>query len=100
MKNVAPQNEVDQAPAKVDAVGKVESYGIEYIPDEDRHSRPRNLLWILFGGSMTFGIIVIGWIPVSLGSRVVGFGECDRRRLGDRRDLDGPDEVAGSAKRQ
>ena len=67
MKNVAPQNEVDQAPAKVDAVGKVESYGIEYIPDEDRHSRPRNLLWILFGGSMTFGIIVIGWIPVSLG---------------------------------
>jgi purine-cytosine permease-like protein len=67
MKNVAPKDDVEQPPAKVDAVGKVESYGIEYIPDEDRHSRPRNLLWILFGGSMTFGIIVIGWIPVSLG---------------------------------
>ena len=53
--------------SKVDAVGKIESYGIEFIPDEDRHSRPRNLLWILFGGSMTFGIIVIGWVPVSLG---------------------------------
>jgi purine-cytosine permease-like protein len=60
---------VDAPPtvANVDAVGKVESYGIEHIPDADRHSRPRNLLWILFGGSMTFGIIVIGWVPVSLG---------------------------------
>lgn len=57
----------ESVPTKVDAVGKVESYGIEYIPDEDRHSRPRNLLFILFGGSMTFGIIVIGWVPVSLG---------------------------------
>ncbi|AIY49127.2 NCS1 family transporter [Mycolicibacterium fortuitum subsp. fortuitum DSM 46621 = ATCC 6841 = JCM 6387] len=67
MSQTPPQNEIDRPPIKVDAVGKVESYGIEYIPDEDRHSRPRNLLWILFGGSMTFGIIVIGWVPVSLG---------------------------------
>lgn len=52
---------------KVDAVGKIESYGVEHIPDNDRRSRPRNILYILFGGSMTFGIIVIGWIPVSLG---------------------------------
>lgn len=59
--------EASLATKNVDAVGKVESYGIEYIPDDHRHSRPRNLLWILFGGSMTFGIIVIGWIPVSLG---------------------------------
>lgn len=52
---------------KVDRVGKIESFGVEHIPNEDRRSRPRNILWILFGGSMTFGIIVIGWIPVSLG---------------------------------
>lgn len=51
----------------VDAVGKIESYGVEHIPDAERSSRPRNILFILFGGSMTFGIIVIGWIPVSLG---------------------------------
>ena len=51
----------------VDRVGKIESYGVEYIPESERRSRPRNILWILFGGSMTFGIIVIGWIPVSLG---------------------------------
>ena len=52
---------------KVDRVGKIESFGVEHIPNEDRRSRPRNILWILFGGSMTFGIIVIGWIPVALG---------------------------------
>lgn len=65
--NLAQRQDANQASANVDRFGKVESYGIEYIPDEDRHSRPRNLLWILFGGSMTFGIIVIGWVPVSLG---------------------------------
>lgn len=59
--------EVTPTATNVDAVGKVESFGIEHIPDSHRHSRPRNLLWILFGGSMTFGIIVIGWVPVSLG---------------------------------
>lgn len=59
--------EVREQEEKIDRVGKIESYGVEYIPDEDRRSRPRNILWILFGGSMTFGIIVIGWIPVSLG---------------------------------
>jgi purine-cytosine permease-like protein len=52
---------------RVDKVGKVESFGIEYIPNEERKSRPRNILYILFGGSMTFGIIVVGWVPVSLG---------------------------------
>lgn len=52
---------------RVDKVGKVESYGVDYIPNEERHSRPRNILYILFGGSMTFGIIVVGWVPVSLG---------------------------------
>ena len=51
----------------VDQVGRIESFGIEYIPEEERRSRPRNILWILFGGSMTFGIIVVGWVPVSLG---------------------------------
>lgn len=59
--------DVPQNTTSADAVGKVERYGIETIPDADRNSRPRNILWILFGGSMTFGIIVIGWIPVSLG---------------------------------
>jgi purine-cytosine permease-like protein len=67
MDELVHNREAVPASTHVDAVGKVESFGIEYIPEDHRHSRPRNLLWILFGGSMTFGIIVIGWVPVSLG---------------------------------
>lgn len=66
-KDVQLKEPVRPAETNVDAVGKIESYGIEHIPDEERRSRPRNLLWILFGGSMTYGIIVIGWVPISLG---------------------------------
>lgn len=67
MDKQAQKTDVSLNTSDVDSVGKIESYGIETIPDSERHSRPRNILWILFGGSMTFGIIVIGWIPVSLG---------------------------------
>jgi purine-cytosine permease-like protein len=51
----------------IDQVGRIENYGVDYIPEDQRFSKPINMLWILFGGSMTYGIIVIGWIPVSLG---------------------------------
>ncbi|MEA2247489.1 MAG: hypothetical protein QOH46_2018, partial [Solirubrobacteraceae bacterium] len=50
-----------------DALGRVESYGINYIPEEHRHSRPANISWILFGGSITYSIIVIGWLPIAFG---------------------------------
>ncbi len=51
----------------IDAVGRVESYGVEFIPEEERRSRPANIWWILFGGSLTYSLIIIGWVPVSLG---------------------------------
>ncbi|WP_327151267.1 purine-cytosine permease family protein [Nocardia sp. NBC_01329] len=47
--------------------GEVEKYGTEYIPQEERHSSPSNLSTILFGGSLTFGLIIIGWFPISFG---------------------------------
>lgn len=50
-----------------DALGRVESYGINFIPEEHRHSRPANISWILFGGSITYSIIVIGWLPIAFG---------------------------------
>jgi purine-cytosine permease-like protein len=50
-----------------DRVGRVERHGIDYIPLDERHSRPANLVWILVGGSITFSVIVIGWLPVSFG---------------------------------
>jgi purine-cytosine permease-like protein len=46
---------------------KIEQHGIEYIPLEERHSKPANLGVILFGGSLTFSLIIIGWYPVSFG---------------------------------
>jgi purine-cytosine permease-like protein len=50
-----------------DAFGKVETHGIDYIPERDRHSRPRNIFYILIGANLTFGLIVLGWLPVSFG---------------------------------
>lgn len=51
----------------VDRIGRIEQHGIDYIPEEHRHSRPGNLVWILVGGSITFSVIVIGWLPITFG---------------------------------
>jgi purine-cytosine permease-like protein len=53
--------------ATVDQIGRVERYGIDQIPEAHRHSRPGNIAWILVGGSITFSVIVIGWLPISFG---------------------------------
>jgi purine-cytosine permease-like protein len=50
-----------------DRAGRIEQYGIDFIPEEERKSSPRNLSSILFGGSLTFSIIVLGWFPISFG---------------------------------
>lgn len=60
-----PKYYEDHSP--VDSVGRIERTGIDFIPDEVRRSTPINIWWILLGGSLTFSIIIIGWIPVSLG---------------------------------
>ena len=57
---------VPEIPAK-DQLGRIEQYGIEYIPEEERRSAPKNLFTILFGGSLTFSLIIIGWFPISFG---------------------------------
>lgn len=51
----------------VDAVGRIESRGIDYIPKAERHASPWNLFWILIGGDLAFSLIVFGWLPVSFG---------------------------------
>jgi purine-cytosine permease-like protein len=45
----------------------IERHGIEYIPDEERQSRPGNLFFILLGGSLTFSLFIIGWFPIAFG---------------------------------
>lgn len=46
---------------------RVEPFGTDHIPDTHRKSSPKNLLAILFGGSMTFSVIVIGAFPIAFG---------------------------------
>jgi purine-cytosine permease-like protein len=58
---------VQQVVPPAERIGRVERHGIDYIPLNERHSRPANLVWILVGGSITFSVIVIGWLPVSFG---------------------------------
>lgn len=67
-----PRNQHDgPAPAAVNVAGRaarlIEHHGTDHIPDEERRSSPRNLRAILFGGSMTFSIIVIGAFPIAFG---------------------------------
>lgn len=50
-----------------DRVLRIERYGIEYIPEAERASRPSNLFYILLGGSLTFSLFIIGWFPIAFG---------------------------------
>ena len=50
-----------------DRLTSIEQHGIEFIPDAERASRPSNLFFILFGGSLTFSLIIIGWFPIAFG---------------------------------
>ncbi|ANS31938.1 NCS1 family transporter (plasmid) [Rhodococcus opacus] len=54
-------------PAIRDRLLKVEQHGIDYIPEDERRSRPSNLFVLLLGGSMTFGLFIIGWYPIAFG---------------------------------
>ena len=55
-------------PADVkDRILRIERHGIEFIPDEERASRPVNLFYILLGGCLTFSLFVIGWFPIAFG---------------------------------
>ena len=57
---------LDDAPA-ADRFGRIEALGIEFIPDEERDSRPRNMFTVFFGGNLAFSVIVFGWLPVTFG---------------------------------
>lgn len=51
----------------VDAVGRIETRGVDYIPEAERKSTPRELGYVFFGTQLCFGIIVLGWIPIAFG---------------------------------
>ena len=55
------------AESGIDQVGHIETRGVDYIPAAERHSRPRELATVFFGTQLCFGIIVLGFLPVSFG---------------------------------
>lgn len=45
---------------------KIEPYGIEHIPDEERHGTPRRLFTLWFASNVTIGSYAVGYLAVSL----------------------------------
>lgn len=61
--NLSESSSNDELPQRL----AVEPHGIEYIPEEERYSRPINVVWIMLGSFLTFPGIMLGWIPIALG---------------------------------
>ena len=57
---------LDQIPAETTAPGG-DPQGVEYVPDEARSLRPRHITTTMIGANLLFGVIVIGWLPVTFG---------------------------------
>ena len=51
----------------VDAIGKVETRGIDQIPDVERNSNPRNMAAAFASVQFCFAIVFFGWLLVSFG---------------------------------
>lgn len=45
----------------------IEKRGVDTIPDEERTSRPGDLVSILLGSNLCLSVIVFGWLPPSFG---------------------------------
>jgi len=58
---------VDTAHPESDAPFKIETHGIDIIPDGDRHGTPIELFWIWAGALMGIVDLVIGAVVISLG---------------------------------
>src|SRR4051794_37708763 len=50
-----------------DEVGRIETRGVDFVPVEDRHSKPRDVAAVWFGANMCFGTIVLGALPILFG---------------------------------
>ena len=51
----------------VDRVGHVETRGIDFIPEAERHSNPRDLAWVFFGAQFTYAAFILGALPIVFG---------------------------------
>nr|MBO2512137.1 nitrate reductase [Gammaproteobacteria bacterium] len=49
------------------AITRIETFGVEQIPDHERHATPLDLFRLIFGGANTFATAVLGSFPVLFG---------------------------------
>src|SRR5215208_6531809 len=45
----------------------IETRGVEFVPEEERSARPRDIFWIGIGGNLAFSIVLFGWLPLTFG---------------------------------
>lgn len=50
-----------------DQVGVIETRGVDYIPESERRSRPRELAWVFISVELCLGIMVLGQLPILFG---------------------------------
>lgn len=50
-----------------DRVGHIEEVGVDYLPERERDSSPRNLFAVFTGGNFGWTIAVYGWVSIQLG---------------------------------
>lgn len=66
-----PEHTAARRPAATGAAGdevfRVETRGIEPIPDEERHGRARDVFWLWFGSNLTFTYVINGALAVTFG---------------------------------
>jgi purine-cytosine permease-like protein len=53
--------------ASNDVFAGIETHGVDFIPDSERTSSPWNIFSIFIGANLTFGLIVLGWLPITFG---------------------------------
>jgi purine-cytosine permease-like protein len=53
--------------ADPDRGGRVETRGVETVPEVERDARPRDIVAILLGSNLAFSVMVFGWLPVAYG---------------------------------
>ncbi|WP_338546784.1 cytosine permease [Pseudomonas benzopyrenica] len=50
-----------------DGITRIETFGVEQIPDNERHATPFDLFRLIFGGANTFATAVLGSFPILFG---------------------------------
>ncbi|KUL33483.1 cytosine or purine or uracil or thiamine or allantoin permease [Streptomyces sp. NRRL F-4489] len=55
------------APPESDEVFRVETHGIDPIPDDERHGGAKDVFWLWFGSNLTFTYVINGALAVSFG---------------------------------